>query len=103
MNSRPPLVDQYGNIHVHELEDVVVSLTPGEGVSDLSNRTLHFVITDAGVRVALQADAENPTGRLLLVKASMLRNVPNRSKFAVIDSTDGTSRVRWSGTLERYS
>jgi hypothetical protein len=84
-------------------EDFVVPLRGGEGVGDLSARTLVFRIPARGINHSPIANPADPTGRVIKLTAKELASVRTGDSFVLLDKTGGGNRARWEGTFTRRS
>ena len=75
-------------------------LPPAGG--DLTGRSLFFETVEGQLSIALVTHPTDNTAKLLNVTASQLSGIIDQTRFVLIDRT-GPARVKWAGTLRRYS
>ena len=102
MLKRPPIVDTFGNINVHQQEDIYIPIAPGLNIGSLAGRALLFEINGGKFVKVLEAHPSNPNGRLIHVANAELRSFLSNVPFALIDTTGGVRKTYWSGILKRY-
>lgn len=100
MPSQPSLVDRFGDLSIHMLQDLVVPVRGGDTLPDISGRSLVFYIPKRGIRHVLGDHPFQATWKIISMTAEELRTVRTGDEFILMDETDEAQPL-WEGSIRR--
>ena len=100
MSEQIKLVDQFGNLNIHILQDLVLPIRGGSTIPDVSSLVLIFYIPERGIRHVLGPHPVESTWKQIDISSEDLKEVRSGDSFVLMDETTDAQPL-WEGVVKR--